>query len=79
VDEALASRTDYRVLYRASLPDDTWRLVLEQGQARVSPHGDDLWLTALCRAAQPADMAAAAKAPVDNPPSTATAEAPAQR
>ncbi|MFP6562752.1 PAS domain-containing protein [Paraburkholderia sp. B3] len=67
VDEAIAGRTDYRVLYRASLPDDTWRLVVEQGQARVSPHGDDLWLTALCRAAQPADMAAVVQPVVDDP------------
>jgi hypothetical protein len=22
----------------------------------VAPHGEDVWLTALCRAAQPADM-----------------------
>lgn len=56
VNEALAQRGDYRVLYRAALPDDTWRLVVEYGQARVSPHGDDVWITALCRAAQPADM-----------------------
>jgi PAS domain-containing protein len=74
VDEAIASRTDYRVLYRASLPDDTWRLVVEQGQARVSPHGDDLWLTALCRAAQPADMAAAAQPTADNPPAVTAAQ-----
>jgi len=60
VNDALAHRTDYRVLYRAALPDDTWRLVMEQGQARVAPHGEDVWLTALCRAAQPADMTAAA-------------------
>ncbi|MBB3260024.1 PAS domain S-box-containing protein [Paraburkholderia bannensis] len=56
VNDALLRRADYRVLYRASLPDDTWRLVVEQGQARVAPHGEDVWLTALCRAAQPADM-----------------------
>ncbi|WP_322031351.1 PAS domain-containing protein [Paraburkholderia sp. J76] len=60
VKEAFAHRTDYRVLYRATLPDDTWRLVVEQGYARVAPHGEDVWLTALCRAAQPADMAAGA-------------------
>ena len=58
INDALAHRSDYRVLYRATLPDDTWRLVVELGQARVSPHGDDVWITALCRAAQPADMAA---------------------
>ncbi|MFM0341361.1 PAS domain-containing protein [Paraburkholderia fungorum] len=66
VNDALARRTDYRVLYRASLPDDTCRLVVEQGHARVSPHGDDVWLTALCRAAQPADMAAAAPHAADS-------------
>ncbi|MBC8727578.1 PAS domain-containing protein [Paraburkholderia sp. UCT2] len=60
VNDALAHRADYRVLYRALLPDDTWRLVVEQGYARVAPHGEDVWLTALCRAAQPADMTAAA-------------------
>jgi PAS domain S-box-containing protein len=59
VNDALTRRGDYRVLYRASLPDDTWRLVVEQGQARVAPHGEDVWLTALCRAAQPADMQSA--------------------
>ncbi|NLP62927.1 PAS domain-containing protein [Paraburkholderia sacchari] len=57
VNDALAHRGDYRVLYRACLPDDTSRLVVEQGQARVAPHGEDVWLTALSRAAQPADMA----------------------
>ncbi|WP_027818972.1 helix-turn-helix domain-containing protein [Paraburkholderia bannensis] len=66
VNDALARRGDYRVLYRASLPDDTWRLVVEQGQARVAPHGEDVWLTALCRAAQPADMQSAAPPPADN-------------
>lgn len=61
INDALAQRSDYRVLYRATLPDDTWRLVVELGQARVSPHGDDVWITALCRAAQPADMAASTR------------------
>jgi PAS domain-containing protein len=71
VNDALARRTDYRVLYRAALPDDTWRLVVEQGNARVSPHGDDVWLTALCRAANPADMAAAAPPTADGSAGTA--------
>jgi PAS domain-containing protein len=62
VNDALAQRADYRVLYRAALPDDTWRLVVEQGYARVAPHGEDVWLTALCRAAQPADMTTGAAA-----------------
>lgn len=80
VDDALAKRTDYRVLYRASLPDDTWRLVVEQGHARVSPHGDDVWLTALCRAAQPADLAAAAPPAADSPAAApATSAAAPQR
>ncbi|WP_322061095.1 PAS domain-containing protein [Paraburkholderia sp. J63] len=67
IDEAIAKRTDYRVLYRTSLPDGTWRLVVEEGHARASPHGDDVWLTALCRAARPADLAAAAKPAADSP------------
>lgn len=67
VDDALERRTDYRVLYRASLPDETSRLVLEQGQARVSPHGDDVWLTALCRAAHPADMTASTQPAAGQP------------
>ncbi|MBP0588317.1 PAS domain-containing protein [Paraburkholderia sp. LEh10] len=73
INDALAHRSDYRVLYRATLPDDTWRLVVELGQARVSPHGDDVWLTALCRAAQPADMAASTQ------PATEDGAAAAQR
>ncbi|CAG9264249.1 PAS domain S-box-containing protein [Paraburkholderia unamae] len=58
IDAALATRTDYHVVFRALLPDETSRLVVEQGHTRVSPHGDDVWLTALCRAARPADFAA---------------------
>jgi PAS domain S-box-containing protein len=74
VDEALANRAGYRVLYRALLPDDTWRLVVEEGHARVSPHGDDMWLTALCRAAQPADLAAATPPAADGRPATGIAQ-----
>lgn len=77
VNDALAHRADYRVLYRASLPDDTWRLVVEQGHARVAPHGEDVWLTALCRAAQPADMAPNAASSATPSATSAAAALPA--
>ncbi|MEM5313839.1 PAS domain-containing protein [Paraburkholderia sp. JHI869] len=78
VSDALAHRTEYRVLYRATLPDDTWRLVVEQGYARVAPHGEDVWLTALCRAAQPADMAAGAAVGAQPPAEEGAAKGAAQ-
>ena len=57
INQALARQGDYRTLYRASLPDGTWRLIVEQGQVQAVTDPDDLHLTALCRTATPADAA----------------------
>ncbi|MBJ9682180.1 MULTISPECIES: PAS domain-containing protein [Burkholderia] len=63
LQEAMAKHGDYRVLYRALLPDGTVRLMLEQGHARPDDEGDGVRVTAMCRAAEPADAMAFAAQP----------------
>ncbi|RQS68470.1 PAS domain S-box protein [Burkholderia sp. Bp8963] len=63
VQDALARQGDYRALYRALLPDGTFRLLLEQGHVQPADDGEGLQLTAVCRAAEPADAIAFATQP----------------
>jgi len=63
LQDAIARRGEYRALYRALLPDGMVRLLLEQGHARADEEGGGVRVTAVCRAAEPADAMAFATQP----------------